>query len=344
MAVDGQRRTRVASASLPGMTDRPVRWGILSTGWIADRFAEDLRLLPDAEITAVGSRSTAAAETFAARHGIPRAYGSWAELAADPRVDVVYVATPHAGHYSATELCLLAGKAVLCEKPFTLDRASSATLVELARTRGTFLMEAMWTRCNPAVLKARQLVADGAIGEVTTVQADFGVAGPFPPEHRMRAKVLGGGALLDLGVYPVTLAHLFIGAPDHIRAWAKLTEEGVDENTGIVFGYDSGAVATLTCGIMGATPVAATITGTRGRIELTPPAFVPPGFTLHRDGAEPEVFSDPPAGTGYQFEAAEVQRCLRQGTVESPLVPHATTLEIMGLLDEIRGLIGVSYE
>jgi predicted dehydrogenase len=326
------------------MTDRPIRWGILATGWIATRFVEDLRLLPDAEVAAVGSRSLATAETFARQHGIPRAYGSWAELAADPDVDIVYVATPHTGHYPATMLCLEAGKPVLCEKPFTLDRASSAELIEAARQRGLFLMEAMWTRCNPAVLRALRLVDDGAIGQVTTVHADFGVAGPFPPEHRMRARALGGGALLDLGIYPVTIAHLFVGFPDHIAAWAKLTDEGVDENTGIVFGYESGAVAALTCGMVGATPVGAAISGTAGRIELTPPAFVPPGFTLYRDGADPEEVAMPIPGTGYQYEAAEAQRCLRAGELESPLVPHATTLEVMGLLDDIRARIGVSYD
>jgi predicted dehydrogenase len=325
------------------MTDRPVRWGILATGGIATLFVEDLRLLPDAEVAAVGSRSREAAEAFAARHGIPRAYGSWAELAADPDVDVVYVATPHSGHHAATQVCLAAGKAVLCEKPFTLDRATSAELIELARKQDAFLMEAMWTRCNPSVLRARQLIADGAIGEVTTVQADFGVAGPFPPEHRMRAKALGGGALLDLGVYPVTIAHIFLGAPDHVTAWARLSDEGVDENTGIVFGYDSGAVAALTCGIVGSTPGNAAITGTAGRIELEPPAFVPSGLTLTRLGAEPEVMPMPMPGRGYQYEAAEVHRCLRAGELESPLVPHATTLEIMGLLDDVRAQIGVSY-
>jgi predicted dehydrogenase len=326
------------------MTERPIRWGILSTGGIAKSFVEDLRLLPDAEVAAVGSRSAQTAEAFAARHDIPRAYGTWAELAADPDVDVIYVATPHTGHYPATRTCLTAGKPVLCEKPFTLDRVTSAELVDLARGRDVFLMEAMWTRCNPAVRRALELIADGAIGEVTTVHADFGVAGPFPPEHRMRARTLGGGALLDLGVYPVTIAHLFLGAPDRVTAWAHLTEEGVDANTGIIFGYDSGAVAALTCGMVGATPVAASITGTGGRIDLAPPAFVPAGYTLHRLGAEPEQVAMPIPGHGYQYEAAEVQRCLRAGERESPLVPHAVTLEIMGLLDEIRAQIGVSYD
>jgi predicted dehydrogenase len=320
-----------------------TRWGILATGNIATSFVEDLRLLPDAEVVAVGSRTPASARAFAERHGIPRAYGSWSEFAADPDVDVVYVATPHAAHHDATMTCLLAGRAVLCEKPFTLDRASSAELIEVARARGVFLMEAMWMRCNPLVLRMLELIADDAIGQVTTVQADFGVAGPFPPEHRLRARALGGGALLDLGVYPISLAHLILGRPDQVRAWARLGPEGVDENTGVLFGYDSGAVAALTCGIVGGTPLSAAITGTRGRIELPDPFYRPGSLTLRRDGAEPETIPADPRGGGYQYEAAEVQRCLRAGLLESPLVPHAVTLDVMDLLDTIREQIGVTY-
>lgn len=336
---DEHRSSGVPADRAPGRT----RWGILATGAIARAFVGDLRLVPGAEVVAVGSRSVEAARTFADTHGIPRAYGSWAELAADAEVDVVYVATPHAAHGDATAICLAQGRAVLCEKPFTLDRASSAELTEVARARGVFLMEAMWMRCNPLVLRMLELLGDGAIGEVTSVQADFGVAGPFPPESRMRAKALGGGALLDLGVYPVSLAHLVLGRPDHIRSWAKISPEGVDENTGLVFGYDSGAVATLSCGIVGATPVAAAVTGTRGRIELPAPFFRPGHLTLYRNDAEPETIPGDVVGMGYQHEAAEVQRCLAEGLLESPLVPHATTLEVMELLDTIREQIGVSY-
>lgn len=321
----------------------PVRWGILATGGIATAFVQDLPLLPDAEVLAVGSRAKESAEVFAATHGIPRAYGSWTDLAADGDIDVVYVATPHSAHYAATRICLEAGRAVLCEKPFTLDRDTSAELIDLARQRDLFLMEAMWMRCNPGVLRIQELIADGAIGEVRTVHADFGVAGPFEPTHRMRAPELGGGALLDLGVYPVSFAHLLLGMPDHIASWAKLTPEGVDENTGIIFGYDSGAVAALSSGMVGQTPLGAAITGTTGRIDLAEPFFRPDRFTLHRAGAEPEVVEIAREGTGYQFEAAEVQRCLRAGLGESPLVPHAVTLEVMGLLDTIREQIGVSY-
>jgi len=320
-----------------------TRWGILATGFIATRFVEDLRLLPDAEVAAVGSRSPEGAQRFADRHGIARAYGSWAELAADDSLDVVYVATPHAAHHAAATICLQAGRAVLVEKPFTLDRRSGAELVDLARSRDVFLMEAMWMRCNPLLRRVAELVADGAIGQVTTVAADFGAAGPFPPEHRMRARTLGGGALLDLGVYPVGLAHLLLGVPQQVRAFAQLSPEGVDENTGILLGYADGALATLSCGMVGATPLVASVTGTAGRIDLPAPFYRPPYATLHRDGAAPEVLPADLSGWGYQHEAAEVQRCLAAGLRESPLVPQRATLEVLGLLDDIRAQIGVDY-
>jgi predicted dehydrogenase len=321
-----------------------TRWGILGTGGIATAFATDLRLLPDASPAAVGSRTPEAAAEFAERHGFERAHGSWAGLAADPDVDVIYVATPHAFHLDAAMECLRAGKAVLCEKPMTLDRASSARLVQESRTRGVFLMEAMWMRCNPAIRDLAAKIEDGVIGEVRAVHADFGVQGPFEPGHRLRDPRMGGGALLDLGVYPINLAHLVLGTPASVRSWAHLTPERVDENTGLLFGYASGAVAALTCSISGATRNAASITGTAGRIDLPVGFFAPRGYTLTRAGGEPaEVTFDFP-GRGYHFEAAEVQRCLAEGLLESPLMPQATTLEIMGLLDTIRDEIGVVYQ
>jgi predicted dehydrogenase len=325
-----------------GRADR-VRWGILATGGIARTFVEDLQLMPDAEVLAVGSRTPAAAQAFADRYGIPRAYGDWRSLATDADVDVVYVATPQSAHHAAAKLCLAAGRAVLCEKPLTLDTPTAQDLVDTARATGAFLMEAMWTRCNPTVRRVVELVRDGAIGEVTSVHASFGLAGPFPPEHRLRDPALGGGALLDLGVYPITLAHLVLGQPDVVRAWAALTPEGVDENTGMLFGYASGALAALACGIAGATAMTATVVGRRGRVEFPPPFFRPAQATLHRAGADPEVVSAPLGGHGYLPQAAEVHRCLRAGWIESPLVPHATTLEVMLLLDGIRAQTGVAY-
>lgn len=320
----------------------PIKWGILATGWIAKQFTEDLKILPDAVVAAVGSRSTEAAERFAAAHAIPRAHGSWRALAEDPDVDVVYVATPHPAHYEATMLCLEAGKPVLCEKPFTLDRASSQVLVDTARDKNLFLMEAMWMRANPAIRRIGELIADGAIGEVMAVEASFGVGGPFEASHRMRAKELGGGAVLDLGVYPITFAHLWLGAPSTIRAWASLWPEGTDANTGMVFGYESGAVATLQCGAVGSSSQRGSIVGTKGRIEVPALFFRPDRFTLFR-GDTPEELTVPFEGNGMNHEAVEVMRCLRAGLIESPLIPHAETLEIMGVMDEVLAQVGVTY-
>ena len=321
-----------------------TRWGILGTGGIATSFVTDLRLLPDAVPAAVGSRTPESAAAFAERHGFARAHGSWAELAADPDVDVIYVATPHASHLDAAMECLRAGKAVLCEKPITLDRASAEQLVREARAREVFLMEAMWMRCNPAIRDLTARIADGVIGEVRAVHADFGLQGPFEAGHRLRDPGMGGGALLDLGVYPINLAHLILGTPESVQSWAHLTPERVDENTGLLFGYPSGAVAALTCSINGATRNAASITGTEGRIALPVGFFAPHGYALTRAGAEPEEITFDFPGRGYHFEAAEVQRCLAEGLLESPLMPHVATLEIMGLLDSIRNQIGVVYQ
>lgn len=325
---------------MPGMT---VRWGILATGTIAARFTEDLRLVPDAEVVAVGSRTAVAAQAFAERYGVPRAHGSWADLAADPDVDVVYVATVHPAHYRAALTCIEAGKAVLVEKPLTLDVPTAERLLAAARARGVFAMEAMWTRCLPAIRRVAGLIADGAIGEVATVHAEFGLAGPFEPTHRLRDPAQGGGALLDLGIYPVALANLVLGPPTTIQATARLTAEGVDAHTGLLLGHPSGAIAALTCGITGATRNAASITGSDGRIDLPGPFHCPKRFTLHRRGADPEEIHAPFEGWGYHLEAAEVGRCLRAGLVESPLVPHAATLEVLAVLDAARAQLGVSY-
>ncbi|MDX2644843.1 Gfo/Idh/MocA family oxidoreductase [Streptomyces sp. PA03-1a] len=324
---------------------RKVRWGILATGGIAASFAEDLReMKDDAEIVAVGSRSLASARAFADRFDIPRAYGSWTELADDDGVDVVYVATPHSAHRVAAGLCLRAGRSVLCEKPFTVNAVEARELADLAKARGLFLMEAMWTYCNPVVRRLTELVADGAVGEVRSVHADFGLAGPFEPGHRLLDPALGGGALLDLGVYPVSFAHLLLGEPDEVQAWAHLTEHGVDDNTGMLLGYDSGAMAVLSCSLTADTAQTAVVTGSAGRIEVPAGFFHPDRFVLHREGREPQEFGAPDDGLrGLQHEAAEVMRCLRAGERESPLVPLEGSLAVMRTLDTVRDRIGVRY-
>ncbi|MFC4035207.1 Gfo/Idh/MocA family protein [Streptomyces polygonati] len=328
---------------------RKIRWGILATGGIAATFTEALLSMPDAEVVAVGSRSEAGAKAFAERYDIPRAYGSWAGLAADDAVDVVYVATPHSAHRAAAGLCLEAGRAVLCEKAFTINTREARELVDLATTRGLFLMEAMWTYCHPLVRHMAAMIADGAIGEVLDISAHFGFVGDFGPEHRMRDPKQGGGAVLDLGVYPVSFAQLLLGEPDEVQAVARHTPEGVDDNTGILLGWNSGASATLSCTFTAETGSPATISGSEGRIEIAEEFFRPSSFTLHRRGEDTpqvvrlaDIHPDPDSGT-MRHEAAEVMRCLRAGEKQSPLVPLAGSLAVMTTLDRIRERIQVRY-
>jgi predicted dehydrogenase len=328
------------------MTEQSVRWGILATGGIAAAFTADLVDLPDAEVVAVASRSEASAKAFAERFGIERAYGDWGALAQDADIDVVYVATPHAAHRAAAGLCLSAGRNVLCEKAFTLNAREAEELVGLAKEHGRFLMEAMWMYCNPLVRRLKALVDDGAIGEVRTVQADFGLAGPFPPSHRLRDPAQGGGALLDLGVYPVSFAHLLLGEPSDVTAKAVLSEEGVDLQTGALLSWDSGALASLHCSLTGGTATIASVTGSLGRIDIPNGFFHPDRFVLHRDGRDPEEFvADPADGprNSLKHEAREVMRALRAGETESPLVPLEGTLAVMRTLDAVRDRIGVRY-
>lgn len=317
------------------MTEPPIRWGILGTGWIAQRFTEDLLRLPGHVVSAVGSRAQHTAETFAQQHGIARAFGSYEQLAADGEFDVAYVATPHSYHLAHASLCLMEGRAVLVEKPFTTGAADAERLIALARDRQLFAMEAMWTRFNPLITRLRSLVADGAIGEVVAVQADFGFTSPYDPAHRHWSPELAGGALLDLGVYPLYFTWMLLGAPDSIQATGAFAPTGVDANTGILLGYTSGAVALLHCNLRADSPWTAAVTGTTGRIEVAKPFFRPDSMTLHRKDAEPETFTTDVPGHGYTYQAEEVGRCLRAGELESPLMPLDETLALHGTLDTI---------
>jgi predicted dehydrogenase len=320
-----------------------IRWGILATGAIAATFTEDLLTLEDAEVVAVGSRSLDTARAFADRYGIPRAHGSWAELAADPDVDIVYVATPHSAHHAASALCLDAGKAVLCEKPLTLDAAQAEDLVRRAEAAGVFFMEAMWTRCVPAVLRMVEMVREGVIGEPRLVTADFSVAFDSGPEHRVRNPALGGGALLDLGVYPLAISRLVFGEPSVVRAAATLTPEGVDETTSVTLVHPGGGVSALTCSISADGTWSATVAGTKGRIEFGRYFTSPSGFSVFRHDDLVERVEAPFLARGMVHEAIEAQRCIREGLPQSPLAPWSETLAVMRTMDEVRAQIGVVY-
>lgn len=319
-----------------------TRWGILGTGAIAAKFAEGLTYLPEARLVAVGSRTRASADAFGARWGVSRRHASYEALAADPEVDAVYVATPHPFHAENSLLCLEAGKAVLCEKPFTVNARQAEAVVARARERRLFLMEAMWTRFLPVFVKLRGLLKEGALGEVRMLQSDFGFRSELNPKGRLFNPQLGGGALLDVGVYTVSLASMVLGTPPRIAAHAHLGATGVDEQAALVLGYPGGALALLSAATRTTTPQAATIMGTEGWLRVHAPWWRASRMTLVRGGRE-ETVDAPFEGNGYQFEAAEVGRCLREGRGESDVMPLGETLEIMRTMDEVRYAWGLAY-
>ncbi|MDI1477239.1 Gfo/Idh/MocA family oxidoreductase [Polyangium sp. y55x31] len=320
-----------------------IRWGILGTGSIAAKFAAGLGFVEGAELAAVGSRSRATAEAFGDRFGIPRRFASYEDLACAPDLDVIYVATPHVFHHAHTLLCLHAGKAVLCEKPFTINAQEAHELVAYARQRGLFLMEAMWTRFFPALERLRSILAAGTIGEARMLMADIGFSAPFDPTNRLFDPALGGGALLDLGVYPVSLSSMLFGRPSRITALAHLGQTGVDEQAGIVLAHGEGQLSVLTAAIRTATPCEAKILGTRGQIEIAAPFWYPHLMTLRVGDGPPERIESPFVGNGYNHMAAEVGRCLRSGKLESDTMPLAESVAIMETLDAIRAQWGLRY-
>ncbi|WP_426564473.1 Gfo/Idh/MocA family protein [Angustibacter sp. McL0619] len=328
------------------MSSSTTRFGVIGTGGIASVMTTDITLLPDVEVVAVGSRTEESAARFAREHGVPRAHGSYADLMADPEVDVVYVATPHPGHQEAALLAVEAGKALLVEKPFTMDAAQARTVVDAARARGTFVMEAMWPRFLPHMVRVREILASGALGEIVTVTADHGQWFAFDPQHRLFAPELGGGALLDLGVYPISFASMVLGTPARVSAKAVMGPTGVDAQTSMVFEYDSGAHAVLTTTMRAASPTRAVIVGTEGRIEIDTTWYAPTSFTFHPRQGEPERYAgekQPREHKGLRYEAAEVARCLREGLTESPVLPLDETVAIMATMDEVRAQIGLTY-
>jgi predicted dehydrogenase len=313
----------------------PLRWGVIGSGFIAETFARDLELTDSGTVVAIGSRSRKTADKFADRFGIPNRHAGYEALVADPEVDVVYVATPHPMHHANTMLALDAGKPVLVEKAFTMNAGEARDLVTTARTAGLFLMEAMWTRFLPHIAEVRRLIAEGVLGDIVSVSADHGQWFAKDADFRLFAPELGGGALLDLGVYPVSFASMVLGTPDRIVTLTDAAFTGVDGQTSMLFGYPSGAQAILTCTSSAASPVRAAIVGTDGRIEIDGDFYAPTSFTLVPRGGEPTRFEQPHAGHGIRHEADEVARCLREGLLESPLMPLDETISIMETMDEV---------
>jgi predicted dehydrogenase len=324
-----------------------VRWGILGTGKIARAFAKALKDTPGAVLAGVGSRTLQSAQAFADEFGedsATAAYGSYEALAQAGDIDLVYVGTPHPAHAGNVRMALEAGKGVLCEKPFTMNRIEAEALVALARERKLFLMEAMWTRFMPALAEVRRVIDAGEIGKVTQVIADLGFKADFGPEHRVFNPVLGGGALLDLGIYPLSIAVALLGPVESVVAQAEIGPSGVDEQTGFVLRHRGGGMSMCSCSLRARLPSELTIAGERGHVRMNTMFHRAQTVTVSRDDGIARTVPTPYLGNGYVHEAIEAQRCWQAGLVESPAMTHEDTLGLMAVMDEVRRQIGVRYE
>jgi predicted dehydrogenase len=321
---------------------KPTNWGILGTGDAAARFANSLTKLPNAKLLGIGSRSLEKAKTFAENHNVPRTYSSYAALATDPDIDIIHIATPHSLHCENTILCLTNGKAVLCEKPMALNAIEVSSMIQCAHNNRVFLMEAMWTRCLPVIIKVQQWLKAKKIGDLRLMSADFcRPSTNLEPEGIILNKKFGGGALLDVGIYPLSLAHMVFGKqPDKITAETILGKTGVDEQTMLILKYGKNAMAQLACSIRAKTPGTATISGTEGSITIHAPFWHGTSATLAVNGKKEIKIT---GETGYHFEAEEAMRCLNENLLESSIMPLADSLAVAECLDEIRRQIGLSY-
>jgi predicted dehydrogenase len=324
-------------------TDRVIRWGIVGPGRIADSVTPDFAHVEGAELVAVASRSQERAQAFADKHGIARAYGGYGGILGDDEVDALYIATPHPQHEAVALAALAAGKAVLVEKAFTATVAGAERVIDAARREQVFAMEAMWTRFQPVLVKIRELVADGAIGEVRQVQADLGVDRPYDPRDRLFDPAQGGGAMLDLGVYVVSFAQHFLGNPTTVSVSGSLAPTGVDVEAGLLLGYEEGTAAALLVSLRHPTPGSARLHGTRGWIEVPPRFHHPTSFVLHRTGQEPETFRLPPLGAGYSHELIEVTEGVRAGRTESAVMPLEDSLAVQRVLNDASEQLSVFH-
>ena len=322
-----------------------VRWGILGPGKIAHKFAAALNHTEGAQLAAVASRDVRRAETFASQFGAARTYSDYRQLVEDPSVDMIYVATPHAFHHEHTLLCLQHQKAVLCEKPLALNTGQVSNMIATAKQQRTFLMEAMWSRCLPFARKIEELISQDVLGPVQYVRADFGFRAPFNPAGRLFDTALGGGSLLDVGIYPVFLATLLLGEPSGIQAAGRLTSTGADESCNIQLRYSGGRSASLLSSIGMQTSLTAEIVGTKGRIEIPAPWYKTERFTLYIGFNESQQeFLFPHHHNGYEYEIREAIRCFREGLTESPLLPHSFSLQLSRIMDAVREQCGVVYQ
>ncbi len=320
-----------------------IRWGILGPGRISGKFAACLTEAEGAELAAVGSRSLERAEKFASEFGFARAHGSYEALAADNGIDAVYIGTPHSFHREHTILCLKAGRHVLVEKPFAINASEAADMIAAARDEKRALMEAMWMRFMPSIVKVRELIAEGAIGDVRTVTADFGFHAEFDPENRVFDPALGGGALLDVGIYPLSLAHMLLGEPETVEGTAHIGETGIDEESTAILRYDGGRQAVLTMAVRLETPCEATIIGTEGSIRIPAKWWRSDRIYVSQEGRGERTIDLPTTENGFIYQAEEFMVIIRGGRLESEIISLDESLSIMRTMDRIRESWGLKY-
>ncbi len=320
-----------------------INWGILGCGWIANKFAEALQKTNDSVLKAAAARDGDRAAEFASKWGFEKSYGSYRELVDDPGVDIIYIATPHSYHFAHTKLCLEGGKHVLCEKPFTINARQLKILVAMADEKNLFLMEALWSMFLPGIIKTRELIEKGTIGEVASMDVDFGMNFPYDPKHRLFNPYLAGGALLDIGIYPLFLSLFLFGKPESLKAHSLLNENKIDLTTSLITQSKGGTICNLTSTTRANTPVKARIFGTKGNIEFNNWWFTPVDITLRVDEQEDKVLKFPPIANGYEYEAMEAVRCLKEGLTESEMMPHSFSLMLMEQMDRIRKITGITY-
>lgn len=324
---------------------KTFNWGIIGPGRIAHKFAKDLSLLPNAKLYAVASKEESKAKAFAQQYNAPFAFGSYEKMLEEcPNLDVVYIATPHVSHAELTQLCLNKKVAVLCEKPLAMNVEEVKSIIDCAEKNQTFFMEAMWTRFLPTTLKYLDIIDLGKIGKVKSIQADFGFFSTFDPESRVFNKDLGGGSLLDVGIYPVFLTYLLLGKPKEIIAKAQISITGVDETTMAIFDYENGQKAMIHSSTIGKTPTEGLIYGEKGMIHLHGRFHEPnKGFTLKVYDEYEQYFPFEWDSLGYKFEAFEVMQCLEKGKVQSDLWSWQNSLDVIEILDRVRAEIGLEY-
>ncbi|RFS15948.1 Gfo/Idh/MocA family protein [Emticicia sp. C21] len=322
---------------------KPIRWGIIGLGRIAEKFANDLVKVPDTKLHAVASTSIDRAQDFAQKFSVPYHYNSYQDIFKTPDLDVIYIATPHTSHAENAILCLKNKMAVLCEKPFAMNLKEVQKMVDTARENDTFLMEAMWTRFIPVIQKTQELIAEDRIGKIKTIHADFGFVAPFTPERRTLNPVLGGGALLDIGIYPAYLSLLLLDYPTAIHAVSIFGQTGVDETTSFVFKYPQ-ATALMNATFASRTRTEALIYGEKGYIHLPERFHETRTLTLYETDKDPITFTFEQETKGYNFEIEEVNNCLRNNKKESVKMPLSMSVKLMSLLDEIRQKAGIKYD